>query len=182
MHKKFIFALLIFHYFSFLSQGQTIIIDQNYLDRSDYKHAIPLFSKIAEKAKHENQLSLFVTAQNGLADCYIDLGSYYISLQILEDNISALNKAKSTDYALYAATHLLLAQNYDNLFLLDEYLKQINYYYYYIKKAYPKKEIYKALYYSYLGRYHSLRRLASQATYYTTNALKINIKTLKTLP
>lgn len=180
MKKATIYLLLVSQLFvNAVAFCQSIPVAQGYLDHSNYKKAIPIFMDITKEALQQKNLILQITAQNGLADCFTDLGAYYKSNEILKENIKLLNQTKSKNYELYAATYLLQIPNYDNLFLLEDYLKSCNSYYFYIKKAHPDKEIYKALYYSYLGRYHSLIYLPTQATYYTTTALKIYHKNIK---
>lgn len=82
---------------------------QNYLDRSDYKRAILLFSDLSKQAKHSNNITLFVSAQNGIADCYMDLGVNYKAMNILKQNITYLNQEPNKNFLLLAQTHRLLA-------------------------------------------------------------------------
>lgn len=158
---------------SSFTSGQSLQVAQNYLDRSDYNLAIPLFEKLTQKAKHNKELDLQVSAQNGLADCYLDLGATYKAMAILKQNIVLLNKSKIKNYFLLAKTHQLLAICYDKLFLIEDYLEECNTFYNYYKKAAPEKEIYKALYYAYVGRYYNMRMLVDKAFSYTETALKI---------
>lgn len=167
---KFIFPFLLLSVFVC---GQSLPKAQYYLDHSDYQQAIPLYKKITEQAKLNHNLEIQVTAQNGLADCYIDLGAIYKAMTILKQNIDLLNKPSTKNYLLLAKTHQLLANCYDKLYLIEDYLTQTNTFYNYYKKAAPKKEIYKALYYAYLGRYYNMRFLIKKAFYYTNSALKI---------
>lgn len=153
--------------------GQSIKIAQNYLDRSNYQQAIPLFEKITTEAKQNKDVSLQVTAQNGIADCFLDLGANYKAMAVLKQNIVLLNKEKIKNYLLLAKTHQLLANCYDKLFLLEDYLTECKLFHNYYKKAAPKKAIYKALYYSYIGRYYNMRGIAEKAFIFTNNALKI---------
>lgn len=154
-------------------EGQSLSKAQDYLDRSDYRHAVPLYEKITEEAKRNHNLDLQVTAQNGLADCYIDLGATYKAMAILKQNVVLLNKVTNKNYLLLAKTHQLLAICYDKLFLIEDYLNETNIFYSYYKKAAPEKEIYKALYYAYLGRYYNMRFIVDKAFVYTSSALKI---------
>ncbi|WP_445717581.1 CHAT domain-containing protein [Flavobacterium sp.] len=167
---KFLFPFLILSAFVW---GQSLPKAQYYLDHSDYKHAIPLFEKIGNKAKQNHNLNEQVTAQNGLADCYIDLGGYYKAKVLLENNLNLLQKHNRKHFLLLAQTHQLLAQVYDKLFLFEEYKKECDLFYSYYCKAYPKIKIHKSLYYSYLGRYYNMRNLIDKAYYYTNNAIKI---------
>jgi CHAT domain-containing protein len=159
--------------FTFLSWGQSLQKAQAYLDRSDYRHAVPLYEKITEAAKLNHNLDLQIEAQNGLADCYIDLGATYKAMAILKQNVVLLNKATTKNYFLLAKTHHLLAIGYDKLYLIEDYLKETNTFYQYYKKAAPDKEIYKALYYAYVGRYYNMRFMVDKAFLYTNAALKI---------
>lgn len=171
---KFFYLLLIFSYPLCNSVfAQKITDAQNYLDRSDYKRAIPLFSDLTKQAKHNNNISLFVSAQNGIADCYMDLGVNYKAMDILKQNISNLNQEPNKNFLLLAQTHQLLANCYDKLYLIEDYLKECKVFYSYYQKYNPNKKIYKALYYAYIGRYYNMRFLIDQALYYTQNALKI---------
>lgn len=165
--------------FSFFVSGQSLQVAQNYLDQSNYNLAVPLYEKITDKAKQSKNLDLQVTAQNGLADCYLDLGANYKAMAILKNNVVLLNKPTSKNFLLLAKTHQLLAICYDKLFLIEDYLEECNTFYNYYKKAAPEKEIYKALYYAYLGRYYNMRFFIDKAFYYTNTALKIYHKNPK---
>lgn len=165
--------ILFFLFFTVFVTGQSLQVAQDYLDRSDYRHAIPLYEKIIEATKQSHNIDLQVTAQNGLADCYLDLGATYKAMAILKQNIVLLNKSTTKNYLLAAKTHQLLAICYDKLFLLEDYLIETNTFYSYYKKAAPNKEIYKALYYAYLGRYYNMRFIIDKAFFYTSTALKI---------
>jgi tetratricopeptide (TPR) repeat protein len=115
--RNTVFCVLFILFFQFSEANTKLLkIAQDYLDHSDYKKAMPLLMKISQEAKQKNDIFLFVTSQNGLADCYTDLGAYYKSLKLLEDNLATLNKYKSKDFQLYAEIYLLLAQNFDYLF------------------------------------------------------------------
>ena len=169
---KFIISAFL-QFLPFFVLGQSLPKAQYYLDRSDYWHAVPLYEQITKEAIQVNNLDLQVTAQNGLADCYIDLGATYKAMAILKLNIVLLNKATTKNDLLLAKTHQLLAICYDKLFLIEEYLMETKTFYSYYKKAAPKKEIYKALYYAYLGRYYNMRFIVDKAFTYTSTALKI---------
>lgn len=176
--KFFIAAFL--QFLPFLVTGQSSLQKAQYfLDRSDYRQAVPLYEKITKEAKLNQNLDLQVTAQNGLADCYIDLGATYKAMAILKQNVILLNKVTSKNYLLFAKTHQLLAICYDKLYLTEDYLAECHTFYRYYKKAAPEKEIYKALYYAYLGRYYNMRYLIDKAYYYTSRALKIYHKNKK---
>ena len=86
---KFIFSFLLLSSFIY---GQSLQKAQNYLDRSDYRRAVPLYEKITKEAMQSNNLDLRITAQNGLSNCYIDLGATYKAMAILKQNIVLLNK------------------------------------------------------------------------------------------
>lgn len=144
-----------------------------YLDKSDYNKAILLFRKIKKEAVKKNDVVSIVSAKNGIADCYTDLGAYYKSNVLLQENLKTLNSVQVKNYKLLAETHLQMANNYDHLFFFEDYLKHCNQYYYFINKAYPKKEIYKALYYAYLGRYYNVKYQIDKANSFTKSALKI---------
>jgi len=169
MKLHFIFLLLA----SSILKAQSLKEAQFYLDHSDYKVAISKFQKIKNKASKANNIDTIVLATNGIADCYTDLGAYYKSNILLKENLKLLNYSKISNYKLLAETHLQIANNYDNLFFFDEYLKHINFYYKNIQKFFPKKEIYKALYYAYLGRYYNIKMEIDKANTYTETALKI---------
>jgi tetratricopeptide (TPR) repeat protein len=118
---KFFFTAFSF-LITFFINGQALQKAQDYLDRSNYQQAIPLFEKITTEAKQNKDVSLQVTAQNGIADCFLDLGANYKAMAVLKQNIVLLNKEKSKNYLLLAKTHQLLANCYDKLFLLEDYL------------------------------------------------------------
>ena len=168
----------VFILLSLALEGQSLQVAQNYSDRSDYRHAVPLYEKIINEAKLNQNLDLQVTAQNGLADCYMDLGATYKAMAILKQNIVLLNKAPNKNYLLLAKTHQLLANCYDKLYLIEDYLTETNIFYQYYKKAAPDKEIYKALYYAYIGRYYNMRIIIEKAFAFTNAALKIYHKHL----
>lgn len=107
--------------FSVFVKGQSLQVAQNFLDRSDYKHAIPLYEKITRNAKLTKDLDLEVSAQNGIADCYIDLGANYKAMAVLKQNIALLNRPVTKNYLLLAKTHQLLAICYDKLYLIEDY-------------------------------------------------------------
>ncbi|MEI7509409.1 MAG: hypothetical protein WCJ62_08080, partial [Flavobacterium sp.] len=169
---KFIIAAFLM-LFPFFVVGQSLQVAQDYLDRSDYRHAVPLYEKITNEAKLNHNLDLQVTAQNGLADCYLDLGATYKAMAILKQNVVLLNKPAIKNYLLLAKTHQLLANCYDKLYLIEDYLTESNTFYHYYKKAAPDKEIYKALYYAYIGRYYNMRIIIEKAFVFTNTALKI---------
>lgn len=167
------YILILILSLSLAVRSQSLQIANGYLERSDYRRAIPCYEKIIEKAKLDKDLNLQVAAQNALADCYTDLGAYYKSNVLLKENLKLLNAAKSKNYKSLAETHLLIAHNFDNLFFFEDYLNHCHKYYSFINKAYPKKEIYKALYYAYIGRYYNIKFQIDKANFYTENALKI---------
>ena len=169
---RFLFINILF-LITFTLKGQSMQVAQNYLDRSDYRHAIPLYEKIAEDANESKDLNLQVTAQNGLADCYMDLGANYKAMAILKKNIALLNIPHTKNFLLLAKTHQLLAICYDKLYLIEDYLTECNTFYSYYKKAAPDKEIYKALYFAFVGRYYNMRFIVDKAFNYTSTALKI---------
>lgn len=168
-----------FFFLSVPANSQTLTQAQKYLDHSDYKNAMAIYSKLQEKAKTSNDISQLVESQNGIASCYMDLGARYKALSLLKQNVQLLTQAKSTNYLLLAKTHQLLADNYNGLALYEDYLEQCNIFYSYYKKAYPDKEIFKAVYYAYLGRYYNIKFNIEKAYCYTSNALKIYHKNKK---
>lgn len=178
MRLKLLFFLFILSTSSSL-KAQSLKEAHLYLDKSDYNKAISLFSKIKNEAVKKNDVVSIVSAKNGIADCYTDLGAYYKSNILLQENLKTLNLSKIKNYKLLAETHLQMANNYDHLFFFEDYLKHCNQYYHFINKAFPKKEIYKALYYAYLGRYYNVKYQIDKANSYTEDALKIYRKNKK---
>jgi tetratricopeptide (TPR) repeat protein len=166
-------------FFSFQTSGQSLQKAQAYLDRSDYRRAVPLYEIIRDEAKQNHDIDLQVTAQNGLADCYLDLGATYKAMTILKQNIFLLNKSTNKNYLLLGKTHQLLAICYDKLYLIEDYLTECNAFYSYYKKAAPDKEIYKALYYAFVGRYYNMRYIIDKAFLYTNSAIEIYHKNNK---
>jgi hypothetical protein len=173
---KIISSLLL--YTSVLT-AQTLTQAQYFLDHSTYKKAIPLYEQLSDKAKVINDVSTFVKAQNGIADCYLDLGASYKAMTVLKRNIVLLNQHKKRDLLLLAQTHLLLANCYDKLYLTEDYLTECNLFYSCYQKVEPEKEIYKALYYAYLGRYYNLRFLTIKGFYCSDKAISIFNKNKK---
>lgn len=155
------------------AHSQTLTDADNYLDRSDYKNAIAIYSKLQGEAKTIKSVSLLVQSQNGIASCYMELGARYKALSLLKQNAKLLKETKSKNYLLSAKTHQLLADNYNALALYEDYLEQCHLFYSFYQKAYPDKEIFKALYYAYLGRYYNIKFLMAKSEFYTTTALKI---------
>lgn len=125
-----------------------------------------------EVSKNKNSISLF-KVNNAIADCYTDLGLYHKSLSLLKQNLKELQVSKIKQYEIIADTHLMMAHNYDFLFMHDHYLEHTQEYYNTIRKAYPNKPIYKALYYAYLSRYYNIKFEIDKANYYSSNALNI---------
>jgi CHAT domain-containing protein len=161
------------------AHSQTLIDADNYLDRSDYKNAIAIYSKLQGEAKTINSVSLLVQSQNGIASCYMELGARYKALSLLKQNAKLLKETRSENYLLSAKTHQLIADNYNALALYEDYLEQCHLFYSFYQKAYPDKEIFKALYYAYLGRYYNIKLNIDKAYYYTSNGLKIYHKNKK---
>ncbi|MEY3501734.1 MAG: hypothetical protein RL308_3407, partial [Bacteroidota bacterium] len=159
--------------------AQTLPQAQYFLDHSNYKKAIPLYEQLSEKAKATKDISTFVKAQNGIADCYLDLGASYKAMALLKQNVTLLNQKPNKDFLLLAQTHQLLANCYDKLYLTEDYLTECNLFYSCYQKAFPDKEIYKALYYAYLGRYYNLRFLNAKGFYCTDKAISIFNKNKK---
>lgn len=173
---KIISAFLL--YTSILT-AQTLPQAQYFLDHSNYNKAIPIYEQLSEKARKRNDISLLVKAQNGIADCYLDLGASHKAMAVLKQNIALVNQQKNRDLLLLAQTHQLLANCYDKLSLTEDYLTECNLFYSCYQKAFPEKEIYKALYYAYLGRYYNLRFLTSKGFYCTDKAISIFNKNKK---
>lgn len=173
---KIISALLL--YTSVLT-AQTLPQAQYFLDHSNYNKAISLYEQLKEKANATNDISLLVKAQNGIADCYLDLGASYKAMSILKQNIALVNQQESRDFLLLGKTHQLLANCYDKLNLTEDYLSECNLFYSCYQNAFPEKEIYKALYYAYLGRYYNLRFLTAKGFYCTDKAISIFNKNKK---
>lgn len=175
---NFLFISSLF-FLSIPANSQTLTQAQKYLDHSDYKNAMSIYSKLQEEAKKTNAISILVQSQNGIASCYMDLGARYKALLLLKQNVQILSQTKSKNYLLFAKTHQLLADNYNGLALYEDYLEQCHLFYSYYKKAYPDKEIFKALYYAYLGRYYNIKFLMDKSEFYTKTALKIYHKNKK---
>ncbi|MBP6181420.1 CHAT domain-containing tetratricopeptide repeat protein [Flavobacterium sp.] len=175
MYKKIIALLLYTSVFA----AQTLPQAQYFLDHSNYKNAVTIYEQLKEKGQKTNNISLLVKAQNGIADCYMDLGASYKAMAVLKQNIALVNQQKNKDLLLLAQTHQLLANCYDKLNLTEDYLTECNLFYNCYKKAFPDKDIYKALYYAYLGRYYNLRFLIHKGFYCTDKAISIFNKNKK---
>lgn len=168
--RLFLFFLL---FASSLLEAQTFKDAQFHLDHSNYKKAIAFFEAIKTTAQKNSNTEQIVLANNGIADCYTDLGAYYKSNSLLNENLNLLHTSKSKNYELYAKTHILVANNYSALMLLEDYQRECTLFYSYYQKAFPDKEIYKALYYAYIFRFHKIKLRSEKATFYAENALKI---------
>lgn len=138
--------------------------------------AIDQLNKLKLDAKiKKNRIAIF-KINNEIADCYTDLGLYYKSISLLDQNLKAIESLNTKEYALIANIHINQAQNYEQLFVYEKYLFHVHKYYAAIQKAYPNSAIYKALYYSYLSRYYNIKYQIDKANYYSSNALKIYYK------
>jgi len=168
--RLFFFFLL---FASSILKAQTSKEAQFYLDHSDYKNAIVSFEALKITAQKNSNTEEIVLANNGIANSYTDVGAYYKSNSILTENLNILNSSKSKNSELYAKTHVLMASNYSALMLLEDYKRECNLFYSYYQKAFPDKQIYKALYYAYIFRYYKLKYRSDKAAFYAQNALKI---------
>lgn len=175
MHRITIVLLL----FASLINAQNLSQAHYFLDHSNYKKALFIYEQLSKKGTATNNIALVVRSQNGIADCYLDLGASYKAIAILKHNISLINHQQQKDLFVLAQTHLLLANCYDKLYLIEDYLTECNLFYFYYQKAFPNKEIYKALYYAYLGRYYNMRFLTKKGYYCTNKALSLFNKNKK---
>lgn len=171
--------IIAFLFFFQLISAQTISQADYFLEHSNYKKAVPIYQQLIIKGKTTKNFKLLVNAQNGIADCFMDLGANNKAMAILKQNVVLLNQQKNKDLVLLAKTHQLLANCCDKLYLTEEYLNQCNLFYSCYHKAFPKKDIYKALYYAYLGRYYNLRFLTKKGFYCTNKGISIFNKNKK---
>ena len=127
-----------------------------------------------EKTLKKNELPEHnkIDVKLDLADVYIQSGKLFKSLQVLNEvtkedfefNLLPKQKAKA---------HLGLANTYDKIIEVERFLEHTEKFRYYFGLAYPDKEIYEALYYSYLSRYYSMRMLHDKANLYARKSLSI---------
>jgi CHAT domain-containing protein len=149
------------------------------------KESLHALEKLRGNALYkEDKIALF-KINAALSECYTDLGLYYQSIHLIKLNFKAIENVQTIDLQQVAELHLKMAQNYEQLFIFDQYLYHIHQYYNIIKKRHPKKPIYKALYFAYLSRYYNIKYEIDKANYYSSNALKIyhqNKKESKLIP
>lgn len=159
--------------------AQTLSEANKFLGRSEYKKAIALFKTIKKEAQENKFSDTIILANNGIANAYLDLGAYYKSISLLQENLNLLSLQETKNYSLLAENHHLLANNYRSLNLLEDFKTESEAFYKYYKKVYPNKAIYKALYYAYLGRYYKMKFISDKAEYYIKTALDISRKNKK---
>lgn len=149
------------------------------------KESLHALEKLKGNALYkEDKIALF-KINAALSECYTNLGLYYQSIHLIKLNFKAIENDQTIDLQQKADLHLKMAQNYEQLFIFDEYLYHIHQYYNLIKKRHPRKPIYKALYFAYLSRYYNIKYEIEKANYYSSNALKIyhqNKKESKLIP
>lgn len=143
------------------------------LDRSDLTRAITLYKSLSDSSFRVTRPDLYLEAQIGLAKAYTDLGVYHLSIKTIENSLSFLESCESSDYATFGRLHLLLADNYDHLFLLEDFMRHTNHFIDYYRRSQPDSEIFEALYHAYLGRYYNLTFAIDQAYQNTSRALEL---------
>ncbi|GGE15744.1 hypothetical protein GCM10010831_16320 [Psychroflexus salis] len=127
-----------------------------------------------EKTLKKNELTELskIDVKLDLADVYLQRGKLFQSLQVLNEIIKEHFEFKLLPKQ-QAKAHLGLANTYDKIIEVDRFLEHTEKFRYYFGLAYPDKEIYEALYYSYISRYYSIRMLHDKANLYARKSLSI---------
>jgi CHAT domain-containing protein len=143
------------------------------LEKSDLKSAITLFEKISASDMAKQDTQLYFSAQLGLAEAYTDLGAYHLSLDVLFNLTQHLHSTQSVDYLSFARVHRLIADNYDLLYYLEDFLFHVKEFNRYFELHSSDYQVFESLYFSYLGRYFNYKYDIVQANSYTLQSLEI---------
>lgn len=103
----------------------------------------------------------------------LNQGYYYTAIDILKKNIDLSTDITESNPFEIAQTHLNIARAYIGVVHIEKFKLHLDLYYKYIRIASPDKEIYKALYFSYLSKYYNMRMLFAKAIKYSTFGMKI---------
>lgn len=124
---------------------------------------------ITQENSFENQFALAYK----LGETYFTLGSFHKGIKALELNLNQPQSVKLHNSEWMAKTHLLLADIYERMGVMDTFLEHIHQSNTYYKQAFPNRPIYDALYYSYLSRYYNLRMIFDKALEYSAKSMTI---------
>jgi hypothetical protein len=103
----------------------------------------------------------------------IEKGNFYSAITLLELN-TILSEEIQVLYPMeMAQTHMALVIAYDKIMNLEKLYYHLTKYDQFISIALPEKQIYKALYYSYLSRYYNIRMLIDKSMKYSTLSLEL---------
>lgn len=144
-----------------------------YDEKKDFYRAIKHYENLSNYKIRLSDPALYCQSKLNLARIYLELGTYHLSIETLENLLAYLSRNDSVDYLAYAKAHKLLADNYDYLFLHQDFLLHIEEFYRYFQKHDTTQELYAALYHSYLGKYYNLKFDIQTAFEHTNKSLEI---------
>lgn len=145
------------------------------IEKGEYNEAITIFNNLIQKGKKENA-SLYVEAKLGLAKVYTDIGVMHLSNIILKQLKEFIISDDPKQRNKLAKINLMIADNYDLLFNLKEFLNHIDKFYTDYKSQDNYSEIYEATYHAYMSRYYNLSFDINQAYFHSTKALDFSHK------
>lgn len=165
MRVLLVFTIFI-HILCFGQQGNPYNVSNQKL----YKQQVELKKIINEKnLSGEEAISYKIR----LAEISLERGKIFSAILILNDILNNAKEEEVIDLFFFAQIHLCLANAYDRLLDIENFLSHTKKFYHYYKLAEPEKQIYKSLFYSYMSRYYNIRMLYVKATMYSEKSLKI---------
>ena len=103
----------------------------------------------------------------------IEMGYFYTAIDLLKQNTDLPEDVKIKQAMQVAKSHLLLANAFEKIVNIEKFLLHINSYHKYVLIAAPGKEIYTALYLSYISRYYNMRLLVEKGLKYSTQSIAL---------
>lgn len=165
--KKIIIRLALLLLFTNLSYTQKQASNQSEL--SLYKKQLKLKELVNSQGLTKDEKYPYVIA---LADIYLQRGKLFNSLLVLNKVLDG-DSGNELIPKHQAEVHLRLANTYDKIVDVENFLIQTEKFHEYYNLAYPNKKIYDALYFSYLSRYYSMRMLYDKAALYAEKSLTL---------
>jgi len=138
-----------------------------------------VYTLVAEVKKLEAAITQEIIVENQIAlayklgETYFTLGSYHNAIKVLEQNLSHPEAAQLQNSEWMAKTHLLLADIYERMGVMDSFLEHIYLFNKYYRLSFADVAIYDALYYSYVSRYYSLRMIFDKGLEYSNKSMRI---------
>lgn len=137
-----------------------------------YTHAAEV-KEIQEAIAQETNVTKKIALVYKLGETYFTLGSYHNGIKALEQNLNHPEAVQLKNSEWMAKTHMLLADMYERMGVLDSFLEHIQLFNKYYKLSFPDFAIYDALYYSYLSRYYNLRMITDKGFQYSKKSMNI---------